>query len=339
MSGDATARRRLLAAGAALLLAGHAAHTAAPAAAAEGRGTLNAALENDRIANTDRHFTHGSYVSYVTAHGGAPDWARDLGAALAQPLLGRGTDRVGFALGQNIFTPDDIATFDPIADDRPYAGWLYGGLRLIGEQPRGLQRLELDVGMVGPSARADDVQAVVHDVIGTQRPNGWDNQLDDEPGVLLLYERKWRRIDAIAGTGLEVALTPHAVAALGNVYTFAGGGASLAIGQRLAASWGPERIFPGIRGSEFFDAGGGVSWRLFAGGEVRAVARNIFLDGNTFAGGPGVDREPIVADLQVGAEIIYARYRIAFTQVIRTREFASQTEPDRFGAITLSVQF
>lgn len=307
--------------------------------AADGRGTLNVVFENDRAANTDRHFTHGSYASYVTRRGGAPDWAVALGEAVPGRLMDKGVDRIGFVLGQDMFTPDDIGRFDLIEGDRPYAGWLYTGMKLIAEERENLQRLELDVGVVGPASRADDTQAIVHEVLGVQRPNGWDNQLDNEPGVVLIYERKWRRLDTLPLTDIEIALIPHATAALGNVYTFAAGGASLAIGQELEASWGPARIFPGLRGSDFFEAGERLHWQLFMGGQVRAVARNIFLDGNTFADSHSVDKEPVVGDFQFGAQLAYDRYRLAFTQVVRTREFENQIENDLFGAITLSVQF
>jgi hypothetical protein len=315
------------------------------AGGAGSRGTFNLVLENDRIANTDRHYTHGTYLSYVTGDGAVPKWAAEAGGAL--PGLAGEIDRVGFVLGQTIFTPDDIAVRRPIRDDRPYAGYLYGGMRLYAEQlrpaaPDGLQTWELNLGLIGPRSQAEDVQNGVHQLIDVQQANGWHHQLDHEPTVNLYYERKWRLSTALDEQGRQIAVLPHVTGALGNVYTYAGGGLTLAIGRNLQASWGPARIIPAARGSDFFEAsrgGGDWYWMLFAGGETRAVARNIFLDGNSFADSLSVDRKTLVGELQFGLEIGWRRYRLALTQVFRTEEFDGQDSPDAFGSITLSVQF
>lgn len=315
-----------------LLLAVLSAMSSRPAAA----GTVTAAFENDRAAATDRHYTHGSYLSWTSATGAVPGVLARLGRAI--PLLESGADRVGYVLGQTIFTPDEIEATELVRNDRPYAGWLHGGVRLVSEQPDGLQRLELDLGVVGPAAQADDVQSIVHELIRVQDPNGWDNQLDNEPGVLLIYERKWRRSAALP-LGLDGVLIPHVSAALGNVFTLGAAGASVAVGDALAGFWGPARIYPGIRGSDAAPAGGGLRWSLFAGAELRLVGRNIFLDGNSFTDSHSVDKNPVVGDLQAGVQVSYGRLRAAFTYVLRSREFDRQDENDRFGAIMLSWRF
>ncbi len=50
---------------------------------------------------------------------------------------------------------------------------------------------EIQIGMVGPSSLAEDAQKFIHKVRDLQRPNGWDNQLKDELGLALAFERKW----------------------------------------------------------------------------------------------------------------------------------------------------
>jgi hypothetical protein len=46
---------------------------------------------------------------------------------------------------------------------------------------------------------------------------------------------------------------------------------------------------------------------LFARAEGRAVAHNLFLDGNTFSSGPHVSRIPLVAETQMGAGMGWRR--------------------------------
>ena len=72
----------------------------------------------------------------------------------------------------------------------------------------------------------------------------------------------------------------------------------------------------------------------------RAVARNIFLDGNTFADSDSVDKIPFVADLNAGLAITYGRVRTSYAIVYRTKEFHEQdSDGDVFGTITLGIRF
>src|SRR3546814_12695699 len=66
-----------------------------------------------------------------------------------------GTVRTSYAVGQNMYTPDDVALRNPPLDDRPYAGWLYGSVGLIAETGRRLDQLELTLGVVGPASPAE----------------------------------------------------------------------------------------------------------------------------------------------------------------------------------------
>lgn len=68
------------------------------------------------------------------------------------------------------------------------------------------------------------------------------------------------------------------------------------------------------------------------------MARNIFLDGNTFEGGASVDKNTFVTDANVGAAISYGRGQIAYTLIWRSTEFEAQREPSLFGAMSLSYR-
>ena len=87
-------------------------------------------------------------------------------------------------------------------------------------------------------------------------------------------------------------------ASVGNVFTYAGAGAMFRVGQSLLADWGPPRIEPALSGSDFvnFDQSKPIAWSLFAGFEVRAVVRNIFLDGNSFQHSASVTKIPLAGD-------------------------------------------
>jgi hypothetical protein len=94
-----------------------------------------------------------------------------------------------------------------------------------------------------------------------------------------------------------------------------------------------------VPGSGFFAPTDKFTWYLFAGVEGRAVARNIFLDGNTFKDSRSVDKEPLVGDLQWGVTLTWQGARLSYTHVWRTREFTTQDGGDQFGSISLSMSF
>jgi hypothetical protein len=80
-------------------------------------------------------------------------------------------------------------------------------------------------------------------------------------------------------------------------------------------------------------------WYLFAGAEGRYVARNIFLDGNTFSNGHSVNRIPLVLDMQAGVTVALPAVRLTLMHVFRTREFERQQRADRFGVVQAAVRF
>jgi len=262
------------------------------------------------------------------------------------PLADLRAGRVGLVLGQNIFTPEDTDASALVDDDRPYAGWLYAGISVHAETTRQrngltidvLDSVELDLGIVGPESFAADVQNGYHDLIGVSRSNGWDHQLANELGIALIFERKWRpapwRFDA-----LEVDLIPSAGGSLGNVMTQLNLGAMVRLGQSLDVDYGPPHVRPSLSGLAAVAPGDDLAWYLFAGVEGRAVARNIFLDGNTFADSHDVDKKRFVGDFQVGAAVVWRGVRLAFTHVFRTKEFDGQRRADRYGALSLSLRF
>lgn len=303
-------------------------------------GVFTVITENDLYAihNRDRHYTNGLRLGWMSADDDVPSWAGSLAGAL--PFLADDARRrIGWTLGQSMFTPEDKGTRTPILNDRPYAGWLYGGLKLQTETPNRLDTIEMDLGVVGPAALGEQVQNHWHTVIGVNTASGWNNQLKNEPGLVLKAERLWRATLIDESDTLGVDVVPHAVGALGNVFTYAGGGATLRIGQGLKADFGPPRIDPAVPGSDFFYAPEIFGWYVFAGFDGRAVARNIFLDGNSFARSQSVSKRPLVGDLQGGLALLFAHARLTYTQAVRTKEFYGQHHPDYLGSIALSVTF
>lgn len=78
---------------------------------------------------------------------------------------------------------------------------------------------------------------------------------------------------------------------------------------------------------------------MFAGLDGRAVARNIFLDGNTFSDSHSVDKKPLVGDATAGVAFTLGDYRLSYSLNARSKEFDGQDGRSVFGAMTLSTRF
>lgn len=324
-------------------------------------GVLTLQVENDYFSgpfNKDRHYSTGLRANWMSPKSidlidqvrGFTDLPEHLLSFLDARPAGSIKRRYGYSLGQSIFTPEDKQTRALIPDDRPYAAWLYAGFTLqtlyydTNHQPADAIRQDtwqLDIGVVGPAALGRQVQNNFHKLIGADQSNGWGNQLHNEPGLNLTFERKWRigRVKLLEEPKLRFDAVPMLGFSLGNVNTYAAAGGIVRIGQDLGNDFGPPRIRPSLPGSESFDLEDSFGWYLFLGIEGQAVLRNITLDGNTFRDSHSVDKNPFVADFSAGAAIFFHRTRLAYTHVLRTKEFQGQKGWDQFGAITLSVGF
>jgi lipid A 3-O-deacylase len=308
-------------------------------------GILSIQVDNDMWGSgSDSYYTHGTRISYLSSEE-TPAWL-EKAAAYVPVFSRRGHLRTSYALGQSIFTPGDITRSDLIKSDRPYAGWLYGAIGLISDhrvrdgnlQSNRLDSLELNIGVVGPSSLAEGSQSTVHELIGSPEPKGWDHQLHDELGILLIYDRQWQAQYISEVWGLGVDLTPHLGGTLGNVMTSLSCGTTLRVGRDLPSDYGPPSIRPSLPGSGFFRPTQGFGWYLFAGVEGRYVLHNIFLDGNTFGSSHDVDREPWVGDLQAGLVLTWEDIRLSFTNVFRSDEFAEQKSSTEYGSISVSIR-
>ncbi|MEO0466305.1 MAG: lipid A deacylase LpxR family protein [Pseudomonadota bacterium] len=309
-----------------------------PAAAQEPVGVISITSENDLFGGTDRNYSNGFRIERVSPADRVFPLLREAAELVPGLDLERIDLRQGFAIAHAIYTPEDISAVDPDPTDRPYAGWLHVSGTVVASDENTQDVLQLNLGVVGPSASAEFVQTNWHELINGVDPQGWDQQLHDEPGVELIAQRLELYDGPDLPFGLETDYGVHIGAALGNVRTYLAGGGMARIGFDLDADFGPPRIRPALTGAGVFQPSQTVGGYLFVGMEARAVARDIFLDGNTFRDSRSVsDRRDFVGDVQAGAALHYRNVQVAFTYVHRTEQFVAQAGPQRFGAISISI--
>ena len=297
-------------------------------------------FENDgtfvkRNHPTDRHYTNGVKITF--SH--QPRWAQDLAKLLPlapttnennQPLR----TAAGYAFGQNIYTPDNIDVPTLIPNDRPYAGWLYGGVYLQRATAREFDHFEINLGLIGPSSQAEQVQKEIHDIFNAIEPRGWDHQLGDEVAFNFIYRRKWK-ISLLTSEGTDVVqLIPQTGLTLGTVSRHIDAGALVRIGVNLPDDFGPGRIGEpaAATGISHGQSGGYIFVRI--GG--KAVEHDVFLEGSNYRSSHSVDPEHFVGETQVGLVIYWNRFELGYSQTFLTRQFEMQRDKDSFGALTLT---
>lgn len=320
---------------------------------AEKHHTIFLYFENDFFGGTDRHYTNAFRLTWLSPDlteydedTRLPRWGVPLIRSL--PLINRpGFQRnVGLSVGQNIYTPEDISRRGLIKDDRPYAGWSYFSLTFHVKNVVRLDVFEVTIGIVGPSSLAEETQRIVHRWLENEDPKGWDNQLRNEPGLMISWQRNRRLFSAGMGRGFGFDFIPHIGGTVGNVAIFANIGGEIRIGYNLPFDFGTSFIRPGsgieapaditdptVRRRKNF------GFHLFADADGRAVARNIFLDGNTWKESHSVHRKPLVADMAAGFAIVYKSLKLSYAHVYRTKEFDGQEKAQLFGSITLAITF
>lgn len=289
-------------------------------------------MENDKFfAGTDRHYTQGAKFTRLynrAADGPLEKWLSTQFQRFGVKLSGA---KIARSIGQDIFTPGNTDTAALIPNDRPYAGWLYYsiGYHAIVDDNR-CWIAEATAGIVGPSAQGEFAQNGWHDVIGVPHANGWANQLHDEPGFNFAVEHRWR----LPGAQKWWDVVPRTGLVLGNVNTHLSAGGALRIGLDLPEDFGYDLIRAGSgnveRPTKKFSA------YFFAAMDTRLVARNIFLDGNTWRDSHSVRKRPVVWDGSVGIALTGRSFKILYTQNYRSKDFYGQVRRDVFGSIAIA---
>lgn len=245
----------------------------------------------------DYDYTHGLHLK--AEFGGFP-WGLPQWMAAAE--AGRVRSHLG--AGQRIYTPRRDGP-EPVPGERPYAGWLFvdAGVRLAGSGAE--HRFDMELGVTGPAALGEPVQNGFHRLVGSTLQEGWEHQLRPEVAGMLRYGIA--RPTQLGATELK----PQAEVALGTLWSGAPAG--------LEVRSGAERETRG----------------LSAAAAVRQewVARNLFLDGNTFGSSVRADKRSWVSEAAVSLGYGFERWDVEYRFVARSREYAAQPSAHGYGSV------
>lgn len=319
-------------------------------------------LDNDIFSGSDKDYTNGARVSWISGNRPIAELKRV--QQFLRFLSGDGSTldtfrrmtgfedasqvsyNYGFSLTQLMFTPADPISFEPLLDQRPYAGVLLLGCSLHAKDKNVLNSVSLAAGLVGPHAYGEEVQDFVHDLKDVEKFNGWDNQVPDEVVVNLFLSQKRRLtlleyesgIFAIDGFN-EVAM------GLGTYRTEAQIGSVVRIGFNLPIEFSDPRLTPYAHSHKLFqnDRVENSFWSLYSmfGIKGYAVGFDATLDGPMFRGGftSDVEREPFVGEVFAGFGVRLSDWELSYAHTFRTREYESQGSTFSFGSVAIRKAF
>ena len=243
-----------------------------------------------------------------------------------------------FAIANQIYTPVDTDSTELILDDRPYAGWTYIEMGMHKSSKKSLNSLQLKVGMVGPASKSEEIQNGIHNLINVSLSEGWEHQLNNELGINLGYAYKLRFAPEPIGW-FESAFVPYVEADLGNISTQASLGIFIRAGYNIPKDFGLATLdIGGEAGIPVYDEqlicqekDWSFSFNFTTSGS--AVARDIFLDGNTFSDSHSIEKNNFVAYIGTGFSARYKSLSVDFMTTTNSKKAPKEGTPQDIGTV------
>lgn len=271
---------------------------------------LSVTAENDVIYKTDNYFTHGTRITYAT------------------------NTNMGIAIGQNIYTPYDKEATALLPYDRPYAGYLYGSIYETLKLDTGYLYTELQLGVSGPMALAEETQTWIHEQIGSAVCKGWANQTYNHFAWLIAT----KYVLPVLDTTPYFAVDPYVNVIAGNVGDYLSAGINVYAGYNVPADRSQPKTIP-YKSVKPLSLDMLTACRyyayVYAGIEPKVMLYNAFLEDKRFA----IHPETLVYDRTLGIVVGCDHLELAFTLCFRSKEFEEQALPERFGSARVTVHF
>lgn len=245
-----------------------------------------------------------------------------------------------FSIGQEMYTPADKSSAIPPENDHPYAGFLYASAGIAQHTKDVLRSVELQLGVVGPSAIADSCQHDYHKLTDEAFPSGWDSQIKDQAGINLLSETRMRQmLSGTLGEGYACDLIIRGFFSLGTVRTQLSGGMQVRYGLNLPHDFGYTTMRQGT--SVVFSPDVPVSFYVFADFQADMNIYDVTLGGELLRKHESdIYAYPFSAEFTFGAAAVYGNWSAMIFQSFRSRDFSAADKAFfAFGGVRLSYSF
>jgi lipid A 3-O-deacylase len=300
-------------------------------------------IENDLFVGEDDGYTNG--IGFTFGKGPfnefndevLPTWLHRLSIDLYISTMENKRRGVAHMFFQRMQTPADITREELIEDDLPYVGLLAWQGTLYAWDDRITDQLSLYLGVVGPIAFAEQTQSFVHELTDGDDPEGWDNQIENEPVFKIEAQRVWNLYRSEGDAG-QYDILGLAGAGIGNLESAAKAGIAIRWGTNLRYSF-PSFSLQVDRQINPLSLSPENDYYVFLGLRGGIVLNNILINGNTFKDSHSLPLEHYQDQISTG--IVWSIGRSAF--VFQVSSISSGTEitnaRDEFGAVSFTRRF
>lgn len=309
-------------------------------------------FDNDYFLNKDNKLSDGIALQWHSAT--VSNWRErdDLLARIGAQIPGLSApglyDRSGLGIGQMIQTPGDLSRTSLNRQDVPYAAALTMQASWYAFNADELRAAELIAGVLGPASLGGISQKTVHRYTGNIIPKGWQHQLANEPllGVNMMYKRRYWHGGSPEGCSWDMALGSSA--AFGNLLTRGSLDIDLRVGKNMPRGFDatPDPVGLSIHYMATLPPANPqqAAWYVSAAFRASAVARYIFLDGNTFRHSYHVRKRPLLLWSFGGLHYAVKRWRLHLyaifsTDNVYTSQLPQAEQAERGGSITLEWMY
>ena len=294
-------------------------------------------MDNDLFVGDDNGYSNGFYFSWINSGTGENQFAPQL---MVRPLLWSLDSIASLAtvnsstIGQTMITPSDITVEVPDEDELPYTGLLFYNSTYLSVHKGFADSLGTTIGVVGPASGAEAAQDLVHSIIDSQDPKGWDTQLDNELVFEFSRGRVWRSWVS-ANEGFDILLDSEA--RLGTLLSSGELGITFRYGDGLARSY-PTLLLSSSRITNPIAVNQG--WYIYANIKGGYIFNQIFADGNTYEKSRSIDYDP--ENIGIGLGFSYAWHDLAITfaindsSIIEDKSKEQLQDLSRYGTFTIS---
>ncbi|SBS26977.1 hypothetical protein MAQ5080_00689 [Marinomonas aquimarina] len=310
-----------------------------------GSGIASLTLDNDYFINRDDGYTNGLYFTLYD-RSGIPAMADDSTApehsVLVSPLMwSMPTERQygsvnALKFGQSMFTPADLTLTEPDPNDIPYSAMLSLTNSYLVLNQDHADVVHSTLGIVGPAALGKESQKLVHQVLGSDDPQGWGSQLHNELVFQVGRGRIWRHW---ASELDNMDLLTSLKGSVGTIRSAASSSLIVRYGRDLKRSFGSFLLLDSRTTNPVAVSG---EWYVYAGLQAEYVFNEIFMDGNTFRDSASVNYDHSFIGLNFGVAYSWGRSSLTFavnhSDLLQPSKDRYSDET-RYGTLTYAWQF
>lgn len=283
-------------------------------------------IENDLLFQSDNNYTVGLAISYTN---------NALKKTPAQLILrSRKAEYVtfsGFGFQQRIYTPHSIVDPYGIENDRPYSAYMLATNFSVLIKPKQRLKLsnEIGIGVLGNFAGGKEVQTFVHEIIDSDLPIGWDDQL----GNTFLIDYQFRIEKGFFGEWTAQHFIPFMAARIGTLTDRINIGIMAKLGNNT-------NMFTGT--TEHKELKDRIIWEFVYEVDLQGVFYDATLEGGLFSNDmAALDRKETIArqyGMRFGVNLYYRALSFRYMAKFNSNTFHAGGA-DRYGSVNFGIAF